>query len=69
MAARHVAEGKRIVARQRTLIARHEEAGRSTVDSEKLLALFERTLRIFEDDLQALEVTSAGAGVADIPAK
>lgn len=51
---RHVKEGKRIVARQRELIAREKRAGRDTADSEILLSQFERTLAIFESDLMAV---------------
>ena len=53
-AARHVAEGKRIVARQRALIARRKEGGHDTTFAEDLLAQFERTLAVFEDDLLAI---------------
>jgi hypothetical protein len=53
-AARHVKEGKRIVARQRTLIAKLKEGGHDTEASESLLTQFERTLAIFEADLAAM---------------
>jgi hypothetical protein len=49
VAARHVATGRRIVARQCALIARLEEDGCSTVAAVQTLELFERTLAIFED--------------------
>jgi hypothetical protein len=54
-ATRHVAEGKRIVAKQREIIARQKRAGADTTLSEELLAQFERTLVIFETDLQAIQ--------------
>jgi hypothetical protein len=60
LAARHVAEGRKIVARQRLLIAKQKEAGRETTHSENLLAQFERTLAVFEDHLQEIEAESAG---------
>jgi hypothetical protein len=53
-ATRHVAEGKRIVAKQREIIARQKRAGADTTLSEEL-AQFERTLVIFETDLQAIQ--------------
>lgn len=53
-AARHVMEAKRIVARQRALIAKQKEGGRDTDAAEALLAQFERTLAIFEADLKAM---------------
>jgi hypothetical protein len=49
MAARHVAEGRRIVARQRLRIAKLKLAGHSTLDHEHTLQVFESTLRIFEE--------------------
>lgn len=49
MAARHVAAGRRIVARQRERIARLRMAGHPTLDHEQTLRIFESTLRIFED--------------------
>jgi hypothetical protein len=49
VAARHVAAGRRLVARQRAIIARLEEGGCSTVGAVRTLDLFERTLAIFED--------------------
>jgi hypothetical protein len=49
VAARHVAIGRRIVARQRALVVRLEENGYSTVEAARTLDLFEQTLAIFED--------------------
>ena len=54
MAAHHVRSGRLVVERQRALIRRGQEAGRNTDASEDLLALFERTQAIFEDDLARL---------------
>ena len=50
MATRHVEEGRRIVERQRKLIA--EERGGA--DANDLLRTFERSLEIFEGDLDRL---------------
>jgi len=55
MASRHVAEGRRVVERQRALISSQRKAGLDTSASEKLLNLFESTQAIFEDDLRAAE--------------
>jgi hypothetical protein len=54
-AARHVAEGKRIVARQRALVARQKEAGVDTLYAETLLAQFQRTLGVFEEHFLAIQ--------------
>jgi hypothetical protein len=51
VAQRHVAEGQRVIERQRALIRRQQEAGRDTKDAEQLLATFERSQVLFEDDL------------------
>jgi hypothetical protein len=50
-AARHVASGKRIIERQRLVIAGRKELGQNTDDFESLLAAFERSQVIFEADL------------------
>lgn len=49
MAVRHVAEGKRSVARQRKSIARLKAMGLPTLDHEHTLLAFEGTLQVFED--------------------
>lgn len=54
-ARRHVFEGKRIVAKQRSLIAKKRAGGLDTSTAEKLLIQFERSLAIFEADLLAIE--------------
>jgi hypothetical protein len=46
-AARHVLEGRRIVARQRALVERTKAAGHDTALSEQILVQFEQTLAIF----------------------
>ena len=69
MAARHVAEGRMVVARQRSLIARQKQSGANTFDSEKLLVQFQRTLAIFEDHLREIEMESARQITAGISAK
>ena len=48
MAARHVSEGRRIVARQRERIARLKSLGCSTEEHEKTLLVFLSTLEILE---------------------
>jgi hypothetical protein len=50
-AARHVAEGRRIVARQSALIAKKRAAGQDTVLAEATLLVFKSSLAIFEADL------------------
>ena len=55
LAREHVRKGRAIVARQRALIDRVRFADGATGKDEMLLALFERTLGIFEDDLARLE--------------
>jgi hypothetical protein len=55
MASRHVADGRRVLERQRALITSQRKAGLDTSASEELLDLFERTQAIFEDDLRAAE--------------
>jgi hypothetical protein len=47
----HVTGAKSIVARQRALIAEIRARGRDSALAEDLLARFERSLAIFEDDL------------------
>jgi hypothetical protein len=54
LAARHVAEGRRIVARQRERIARLRALGCSTLDHEQTLRIFESTLEIFLDHEQTI---------------
>ena len=54
MAARHVEEGRRIVERQRRLIADQQARGKNTERSQWLLATFELTQAAFEDDLASL---------------
>ncbi len=52
MATRHAGAGRRVVASQRQLVERLKANGRPTLDAERLLWLFEASLRIFEDDLR-----------------
>jgi hypothetical protein len=54
LAARHVAEGRMIVARQRERIARLKGLGCSTLDHEQTLRTFESTLEILMDHEQSL---------------
>ena len=51
LARRHVLEGRRIVTAQRTRMARGQVDGES---AHRLLANFERSLEIFEQDLARL---------------
>ncbi len=50
-AKRHVADGLRVIERQRALTDRQQALRRDTELSERLLAAFERSQGIFEDDL------------------
>jgi hypothetical protein len=54
-ALRHVMDGRRIVSRQRQLIAEQKASGYDTLFAEQLLSQFERTLTILEDDLRELQ--------------
>ena len=54
MAERHVEEGRRTVARQRQLVARQKALGQDTAVSESLLSEFQRSLVVFEEDLQSI---------------
>jgi hypothetical protein len=54
LAARHVAEGRIIVSRQRGRIARLKALGCSTLDHEQTLRIFESTLEIFLDHEQTI---------------
>lgn len=53
-ACRHVLEGRRAVEKQRKLITKEKAQGRDTKSYEDLLASFERTHVIFEDDLKRI---------------
>ena len=53
-ACRHVLEGRRAVEKQRKLITKEKAQGRDTKSYEDLLASFERTQVIFEDDLKRI---------------
>jgi hypothetical protein len=50
----HVIRGRRIVARQRQLIAEVRARGGDCTQAEDLLSQFERSLAIFEDDLASI---------------
>jgi hypothetical protein len=60
LAERHVLAGRKIVARQRQLVEAVEAAGRDASFERTTLDLFERTLKIFEDDVLRLR----GGGMA-----
>ncbi|MGY3610110.1 hypothetical protein [Bradyrhizobium sp. Leo121] len=51
LARRHVARGRQIVERQQLLVRKRRV---NTAEARKLLALFEATQAIFEDDLDRL---------------
>jgi hypothetical protein len=55
MATRHVEGGTLIVERQKQLIARMKLSGLNTLEAERLLVAFEKTLAVFRDDLLALQ--------------
>ena len=55
MALRHVTTGRRIVAAQRKRVEQLRTDGRDATASEVLLARYERSLAIFEDDLKRIE--------------
>jgi hypothetical protein len=54
MAERHVRRGREIVLRQQQLLAQGRARGRPTETEELLLEAFERSLAIFEQDLNAV---------------
>ena len=54
VAVRHVATGRRIVAKQRAIIARLEGGRYRTAEAVRTLDLFEQTLAIFEDHYQEI---------------
>ena len=56
LAHEHVTEGRRIVAKQRELIADLRACGGDSEKAEDLLSAFENSLMIFEDDLAAILV-------------
>ena len=57
MAVRHVLSGRKIVAAQRERVHRLRLEGKDTSEAENLLTQYKRTLAIFEDDLEKLQVT------------
>ncbi len=54
MATRHVRTGRDVVRRQQALVAVERARGRSIERAEGLLALFQRVLAAFEDDLASI---------------
>jgi len=54
MARRHVADGHRLVASQRRIVATKRKQGFDPTLSEDLLNSFEQSLAAFEDDLTRL---------------
>jgi hypothetical protein len=55
MARTHVEWGRRVIARQQQYVKELRESGRDTEAAEKLLAVFERTQKVFEHDLADLK--------------
>ena len=51
LAKRHVETGRRIIERQRQIVAETKARKVDSTQAEELLAQFERTQAIFEDDL------------------
>jgi hypothetical protein len=62
MARRHVLRGREAVERQRQLVSARKVLGLDVGSSEDLLRTLERTLAIFEDDLQAALNETSPAG-------
>jgi hypothetical protein len=54
-AQRHVEWGRELIARHRQYVEELKVSGRDTEAAEKLLLVFERTQKVFEHDLAALE--------------
>jgi hypothetical protein len=59
---RDVAEGRRIVGLQRLRIERMKARGQNTAEAEQTLMLFEQSLAILKEHLQA-KITGAGRHV------
>ena len=55
LARQHVAQGRRIVDEQRRRVGNSLQAGGDTARATALLAVFEITLQLFEDDLMRME--------------
>jgi hypothetical protein len=54
MACRHVVVGRQVIGRQQAIIERQRACGADTIKSEHLLAMFEHSQTIFEDDLDRI---------------
>jgi len=54
IAYRHVASGRSVLARQRSVITKKNKLGIDVSGSEELLVVFEKSQAIFEDDLERL---------------
>jgi len=54
LAQEHIIKGRRIIARQRRLIEEIRARKGDTISAEELLAQFERSLAVFEEDLVAI---------------
>ena len=57
-AQRHVEWGRLVIAWQKQLIEKLTAEGRDTTAADQLLAVFERTQKVFEHDLAYLEKAS-----------
>ena len=55
LARRHVDAGRLIIVHQRQMVEKHKAEGRDTKAAEELLAVLERTQKVFERDLAELE--------------
>jgi hypothetical protein len=60
LAAGHVVQGHEIVRKQRDLVQRIRERQGDSSSAEDLLALFELTQAIFEDDLREIQKKETG---------
>jgi hypothetical protein len=54
IAYRHVASGRSVLARQRSVITKKNKLSIDVSGSEELLVVFEKSQAIFEDDLERL---------------
>jgi hypothetical protein len=60
MAARHVAEGNRILARHKQMIAELQAKGMNTLSAEQTLDVLLATQRIFEEHLAQIRERGGG---------
>jgi len=63
----HVARGRVVIARQQKLIREIRDRQGDCSSAEDLLATFERSMAIFEDDLREIEKREARTAVRQLP--